>query len=416
MPNEMTTAAPRYRFALPTVEDYEPFIRAEAVARIMAKAERLRDLHVVNINSTYYGGGVAEMLSPLSLLMNATGIKAGWRTVQGRPDFFSVTKKLHNALQGGHINLTDQKQRIFEEVAFENAQRLHLDHDVVVIHDPQPLPLIRYYRKKAPWIWRCHLDLSQPDPETWRYIASFVDSYDAVILSLPDYAQTIGPPQLFFAPAIDPFSAKNKELEEKEINERLAHYEIPQDLPLVVQISRFDSWKDPKGVIEAAKLVMKETPCTLVLLGNVATDDPEGQEVFEAIHRSSGERIIVLSCQDSALVNALQRRAAVVVQKSLREGFGLTVTEAMWKARPVVGGDAGGIRLQIEDGVTGFLVSSVQQTADRIIQLLRDPRLGREMGQKARESVRQRYLMPRLMEQYFDLFASFEARFQVRKT
>jgi len=235
-------------------------------------------------------------------------------------------------------------------------------------------------------------------------------------LSLPDYARTIGPPQLFFAPAIDPFSLKNKELDDHEIDERLAHYGIPQDLPLVVQISRFDSWKDPKGVVEAVQMVMKETPCTLVLLGNVATDDPEGQEVFESIHRSSGERIIVLSCQDSALVNALQRRAAVVVQKSLREGFGLTVTEAMWKGRPVVGGDAGGIRHQIDDGVNGFLVSSVQQTADRIIQLLRDPGLGRQMGQKAHESVRQRYLMPRLMEQYLDLFASFEARFQVRTT
>jgi hypothetical protein len=270
-----------------------------------------------------------------------------------------VTKKIHNALQGGGINLTDQKMRIFEEVAYENAQRLHLDHDVVVVHDPQPLPLIRHYRKKAPWIWRCHLDLSEPDPDMWRYIASFVESYDAVILSLPDYGRSIGPPQLFFAPAIDPFSLKNKELDEHEIDERIAHYGIPQDVPLVVQISRFDSWKDPKGVVEAAKIVMKETPCTLVLLGNVATDDPEGQTVFESIQQSANERIIVLSCQDTALVNALQRRAAVVVQKSLREGFGLTVTEAMWKGRPVVGGDAGGIRHQIDDGVNGFLVSTV---------------------------------------------------------
>jgi trehalose synthase len=416
MPNELAEGASPYRFDLPTVEGYQAYIGAEAVARIMAKAEWLHDLHVVNINSTYYGGGVAEMLSPLTLLMNSAGIKTGWRTVQGKPDFFSVTKKIHNALQGGGINLTDQKMRIFEEVAYENAQRLHLDHDVVVVHDPQPLPLIQHYRKKAPWIWRCHLDLSEPDPDMWRYIASFVESYDAVILSLPDYGRSIGPPQLFFAPAIDPFSLKNKELDEHEIDERIAHYGIPQDVPLVVQISRFDSWKDPKGVVEAAKIVMKETPCTLVLLGNVATDDPEGQTVFESIQQSANERIIVLSCQDTALVNALQRRAAVVVQKSLREGFGLTVTEAMWKGRPVVGGDAGGIRHQIDDGVNGFLVSSVQQAADRIMQLLRDPGLGRRLGEKARERVRQHFLMPRLMEQYLDLFAAFEARFQVRKT
>jgi trehalose synthase len=411
----MEQVASRYRFDLPRLEDYEPHIGAKALDRILAKAERLSDLHVVNINSTYYGGGVAEMLSPLTLLMNAAGIKTGWRTVQGRPDFFSVTKKIHNALQGARINLTEQKMRIFEEVAYENSQRLHLDHDIVVIHDPQPLPLIRHYRKKAPWIWRCHLDLSQPDLELWRYVASFVEHYDAVILSLPDYAQPITPPQLFFAPAIDPFSLKNKVLDEHEIDERLDHYGIPRDLPLVVQISRFDRWKDPEGVIQAARLAMKQTPCTLVLLGNVATDDPEGQTVFEAIQQACDERIIVLSCQDSALVNALQRRAAVVVQKSLREGFGLTVTEAMWKGRPVVGGNAGGIRHQIDDGETGFLVSSVQQAADRIIQLLRDPDLGRRLGEKARESVRQRFLMPRLMEQYLDLFASFEARFQVKQ-
>ncbi len=407
----MTDKTPAAPFDLPRVEAYAPYVGAEAVDRIGAKADRLRDLHVVNVNSTYYGGGVAEILSSLTLLMNGAGIKTGWRVIQGKPDFFSVTKKFHNALQGAPVNLSDQKKRLYEEVVYENAQRMHFDHDVVVVHDPQPLPLIRHYRKKSPWVWRCHLDLQAPNPELWRYLTEFVEGYDAVIFSLPEYARDLSPPQRFFAPAIDLFSLKNKELDAAAIDERLAHYGIPDDLPLVVQVSRFDRWKDPKGVIEAARLAMLETPFTLVLLGNVATDDPEGQEIFESIQQARSERILILSCQDSALVNALQRRAAVVLQKSLREGFGLTVAEAMWKGTPVIGGNVGGIRHQIDDGVNGFLVTTVQETAARIVQLLQDPELGREMGAKARETVRQQFLMPRLMEQYLDLFGSFRASY-----
>lgn len=401
-------------FELPKVEAYGPYIGAESVDRILAKAARLQDLHIVNVNSTYYGGGVAEILSALTLLMNGAGIKTGWRVIQGRPDFFSVTKKFHNALQGAPINLSDQKMRLYEEVVYENAQRMHFDHDVVVVHDPQPLPLIRHFRKKSPWVWRCHLDLNAPNPALWRYLSGFIEDYDAVISSLPEYARDVSPPQLFFAPAIDPFSLKNKDLSEAEVDERLNHYGIPDDLPLVAQISRFDHWKDPGGVIEAARLAMRETPFTLVLLGNVATDDPEGQEIFETIQQSSSERILILSCQDSALVNALQRRAAVVLQKSLREGFGLTVTEAMWKGTPVIGGNVGGIRHQIEDGVNGFLVDSIEDTAQRIVQVLQDPALGKTMGGKGRETVRQRFLMPRLMEQYLDLFGAFTASFRLR--
>jgi trehalose synthase len=232
-------------FKLISVEDYEPLVGAETVERILKTAERLRDLHVVNINSTYYGGGVAELLSSLTLLMNAAGIKTGWRVIQGRPDFFSITKKMHNALQGAEINLTDLKVQIFEEVAYENAARMHLDHDVVIVHDPQPLPLIRHFRKKAPWVWRCHVDLSRPNPDLWAYLAPLVERYDAVVLSSPEYAQNLITPQRFIMPAINPFSTTNKDLSEAEIADRLAHYDIPTDLPLVVQVSRFDKWKEP---------------------------------------------------------------------------------------------------------------------------------------------------------------------------
>ncbi|HYE13226.1 MAG TPA: glycosyltransferase, partial [Pyrinomonadaceae bacterium] len=397
-----------------TVEDYEQFVGAEAVERILAKAEPLRDMHVVHVNSTYQGGGVAEILLSMTLLMNNMGVRTGWRIIHGPPDFYGVTKKMHNALQGGEIELTEQKKQIYEEVVYENALRNHLRHDLVVIHDPQPLQLIRHYKKRGPWVWRCHVDLSSPNPELWEYMAPFVERYDAVILSIPEYRQRLRAPQLFFMPAIDPFTIKNRELSEEEIDERLDYYGIPRDLPLVVQVSRFDRWKDPQGVIRAFKLARKEVGATLVLLGNAATDDPEGEEVYNSLLGSREERIIILSREDTALVNALQRRAAVVLQKSLREGFGLTVAEAMWKGTPVIGGNVGGIRHQIEDGVNGFLVSSVEEAAARIVQLLKDEGLRARMGRQARETVRKKFLLTRYLEQHLGLYNSFEATYRLR--
>ena len=399
---------------LTTIYDYVPLVGGETVERIAKRAEELRDRHIVHISSTYYGGGVAELLSSLTLLINASGIKTGWRVIQGRPDFFSVTKKMHNALQGGEINLTEQKKEIYEEVVFENAMRMHLDHDLVIVHDPQPLPLIRHFPKKAPWIWRCHVDLSCPNPDLWAYLAPFIESYDAVVMSLPEYAQKLNVPQRFIMPAIDPFSTTNKELSPDEIDERLTHYEIPTDLPLVVQISRFDKWKDPQGVVEAFQIARKQVDCTLVLVGNVATDDPEGHEVFASLCECGEERIRILSVQDSALVNALQRRATVVLQKSLREGFGLTVAEAMWKGTPVIGGRAGGIKHQIEDGENGFLVDSVEQAAERIVQVIKNLILRERLGERAKESVRRRFLMPRLLEDWLGLITSFETTFRLK--
>ncbi len=401
------------RRKLVQIEEYEQFVGAEIIERIKNKSKSLQDLHVTNINSTYYGGGVAQLLSSLTLLMNSLGIKTGWRAIHGPPDFFSITKKMHNALQGGRINLTNMKMDIYEEVVYENSIRNHLDHDIIIVHDPQPLPIIEYYRKKTPWIWRCHLDLSNPDPELWKYLTPFIEKYDAVILSRRDYKQNLDTPQLFFMPAIDPFSITNKPLSEHEIDERLSHYKIPTDLPLVTQISRFDRWKDPEGVIKAFKLARKEVECTLVLLGNVAVDDPEGEEVYKSLLDSREERIVILSRQDGALVNALQRRSAVVLQKSIREGFGLTVSEAMWKGTPVIGGNVGGIRDQIEDGVNGFLVSSIEETANRIVKLVRNNELKEQMGEKARETVRRNFLLTRYLEQYLDLFNSFHPVFKL---
>ena len=401
--------------AIHTIDDYEPFIGKEAVRRIKAKARPLHDLHVMHMNSTYYGGGVSQILASLTLLMNSLGIETGWRVVHGPPDFFSVTKKFHNALQGAEINLTDRKKEIYERVVYENAVRNHLDHDVVFVHDPQPLPLITHYRKKSPWVWRCHLDLTAPNREVWNYLVPFIEKYDAIVLSCGEYRLDLKRPQVFFTPGIDPFSIVNRELSESAIDERLEHYGFPTDLPLVVQISRFDHWKDPVGVIKAFEMARKEEECTLVLVGNVATDDPEGAEVYRSLLAHRSERVIVMSVQDGALVNALQRRAAVVLQKSLREGFGLTVSEAMWKGAAVIGGNVGGIRYQIRDGETGFLVSSVDEAAKRIVQLLRDPDLRKQLGHAARERVRENFLITRTVEQYLDLIASFEPEFRLKQ-
>lgn len=397
-----------------TVEDYKQFVGPEKIEQLYQKSSRLQDLHVVNINSTYYGGGVAELLSSLCILFNDLGIKTGWRIIQGSPDFFSITKKMHNALQGDEINLSDRKKEIYESVIQENAVRNHLDHDMVIIHDPQPLPMIEHYRKRGPWTWRCHIDITNRNKELWEYLKQYIEKYDAVILTLEEYKQDLRTPQLFFEPAIDPFSIKNKDLTEKEMDERFEHHKIPNDLPIIAQVSRFDRWKDPEGVIRAFREARKEVPATLVLLGNVATDDPEGNEVYESLLDCQEERIIILSQQDSALVNAIQRRAAVIVQKSLREGFGLTVAEAMWKGTPVIGGNVGGIRRQIKDGENGFLVSSVEETTERMVQLIKDENLRREMGRKARKSVEQKYLLVHYLEKYLDLFGSFSTNFSIQ--
>jgi trehalose synthase len=312
-------------------------------------------------------------------------------------------------LQGESVDLSAAEKAIY---VFENATRLHIeDCDAVIVHDPQPLPLVNHFGElDVPWIWQCHIDLSCPNPTVWNYLRGFIERYDMAIFSLSDYAQDLAVDQRFITPALNPFSPKNREMSDDEINECLAHYRVPNDRPLVVQVSRFDRWKDPVGVIEAFRQAREEVDCTLVLLGNNAIDDPEGSVILETIQSSVDERIIVLTVDDPNLVNALQRRAHVVLQKSTREGFGLTVTEAMWKGAAVVGGNVGGIRLQIKDGENGFLVDSVDQAAQRIVQILKDARLRERLGSRARETVRENYLLSRLVEDWIDLLSPFDQR------
>ncbi|MGE5149230.1 MAG: glycosyltransferase [Rhodospirillaceae bacterium] len=391
-----------------SIDQYEPLIGAAAADRIANKARRLGQAHVIHVNSTFYGGGVAEILTPLTLMMNALGIATGWRQIQGTPAFFDCTKKFHNALQGEKVAISAAEKAVYEQVVFENATRLHLDGcDAVVIHDPQPLPLVtNFASRRMPWFWQCHIDVSTPDLAAWNYLRTFVERHDAALFSLPEYAKDLSVEQRFVAPAINPFSAKNRELSRQEISECLVRHRIPTDRPLVTQISRFDRWKDPLGVIEACRLARQEVDCTLVLLGNAATDDPEGKVVLETILNSADERVIVITVDDPVLVNALQRASAVVLQKSTREGFGLTVTEAMWKGAVVIGGDVGGIRRQITDGESGFLVRTPAEAAERIVQVLRDPDIRHRLGSRAQQTVRENFLMSRLVEDWLDLLAA----------
>jgi trehalose synthase len=377
----------------------------------MQKADRVRTMRVAHVSSTFYGGGVTEILTPLTLMMNAIGIETEWHLIQGTPGFFTSTKKLHNALQGDHLEFSDEDRAIYEEVIFENATRLHLEEcDLVVVHDPQPLPLIRHFaNREIPWLWQCHIDLSSPFEPVWNYLRQFLSGYDAAIFSLPEYVkQDLGIDQRVIAPSIDPFSAKNVELSDSEILQSLSRHGIPTDRPVITQISRFDRWKDPLGVIEAFGKARKQVDCTLVLLGNNATDDPEGELVLETVRSAADDTVLVITVEDPVLVNALQRHAAVVLQKSIREGFGLTVTEAMWKGAAVIGGNVGGIRRQIDNGKNGLLVASVDEAAERIVQLLLDRSLRRQLGNRAKEKVRETFLLSRLLEDWLDLLARYE--------
>ena len=393
-----------------SLEHYESLIGAAATERVQRQIERIRTMHVAHVSSTFYGGGVTELLTPLTLMMNATEIETDWHLIQGTPGFFGCTKKLHNTLQGQQLDFSDAEKTIYEQVVFENATRLHLeDCDAIIVHDPQPLPLITHFADRdMPWLWQCHVDLSSPYAPAWSYLRQFIEQYNAAIFSLPEYGQDLRIDQQFVTPAIDPFSAKNREMSDREVREFLSNYKIPTDRPLVTQISRFDRWKDPMGVIEAFRKARKQVDCTLVLVGNNASDDPEGGKILETIESVADEGIIVLAVDDPTLVNALQRAAAVVLQKSTREGFGLTVTEAMWKGAAVIGGDVGGIRHQIKDKWNGFLVSTPDQAAARMVELLKDPGLRKQIGSRAKESVRQNFLMSRLLEDWLDLLSKYE--------
>ncbi len=396
------------------LEDYRGIVPDEILADLHKRASRLYDRHVVHVNSTAQGGGVAEMLYALIPLMNDAGVDAGWRVLVGGPDFFNVTKAFHNGLQSEPIDLSEQKKRLYIQVNEAFSQYTHIrHHDAIIIHDPQPLPIIKFYKKRQPWIWRCHIDLSDPDPKLWEFLQGYILRYDLMIVSHERYLRPELPiEQRIVNPAIDPLSQKNIELPERTIAKYLKRHRIPLDKPLITQVSRFDKWKDPLGVVEVFKHVREKVDCRLVLAGNMATDDPEGFGIFEKVRRKAGalidrgDVILMIGATDIE-INALQRVSSVVLQKSLREGFGLTVSEAMWKGTPVVASAVGGIPLQVIDGETGFLVdpTDVAGCADRIVEILTNESLARELATRGREHVRENFLVTRLLGHYLALLA-----------
>lgn len=388
------------------LEDYRGIVSDEVLADLHRRASRLLGKHVVHMNSTAYGGGVAEILYSLVPLMNDAGLEAGWRVLVGDADFFNVTKAFHNGIQGARIELTAEMKDTYVETNAAFSQYTHVQrHDAVIIHDPQPLPIIRYYGKSQPWVWRCHIDLSNPDPALWHFLKGFILRYDLVVVSHESYMRPDLPiEQRIVHPAIDPLGHKNCDLTDEQIAQSLKRFDVPTDKPFVLQVSRFDRWKDPVGVVEVFKRVKERVGCRLVLAGNMATDDPEGADVLAETRVAAGDLIesgdvlFILGARDTE-INALQRVASVVMQKSTREGFGLTVSEALWKGTPVVAGAVGGIPLQVSQGVGGFLVDPTDYdgAADKVVFLLENPDEAAEIGRLGKEHVRENFLTTRLL-------------------
>ena len=382
------------------LEDYQEVAGSGVIEELRILADCVRGRRKQHINSTPVGGGVAELLTRLIPLLRELGVDATWDFIKGNQEFFNATKAFHNALHGKNEEITGQMLEVFRDTTEMNVREVNIAGDVIVVHDPQPAGLIERKRETGRWwVWRCHIDVSAPQAEAWNFLKSWIEQYDAAVFSMPDFAQQLPIPQFRIAPSIDPLSDKNKPLDKSVVLRTLEKYHLDPGRPILTQISRFDRLKDPLGVIAAYRLVKKAHKCQLVLAGGGASDDPEGEavlnEVLEAADGDPDIHVLLLPPFSDLEINALVRGSSVVVQKSVREGFGLTVSEALWKRKPVVGGAVGGIKMQVVDGVTGFLVHSPEGAATRISQLLRDRKLRERMGENGHQHVKQNFLMTR---------------------
>jgi trehalose synthase len=399
------------------LSDYASIVGRPLVDEILARAEALRGKRVLHVSATAFGGGVSEILYTLVPLMVDVGVECEWHVIYGREEFFNATKVMHNALQGSEQDLTDEQWATWLEYNEINARELSEDWDVVIVHDPQPAALASLVGGKSRhWVWRCHIDLSTPNESTLDRLLPYLEPYPAAVFHMPQYVpEGMNGRAHIVPPAIDPLAPKNMAFSPEDAVYICDQFGIDVDRPLLCQVSRFDPWKDPLGVIDAYRIVKEQMPeIQLALVGSMATDDPEGWDFFNATisHADGDPDIHILNNLNNVgaiEVNAFQSHCDVVIQKSTREGFGLTVTEAIWKARPFIGGDVGGIPLQVSDGETGFLVSSVEECAERALEILRDPGLGKRLGRAGKESVRRRFLMPRLLRDWLALFETLGA-------
>ncbi|MFQ5865771.1 MAG: glycosyltransferase [bacterium] len=404
----------KVKLAQKSLNDYRPIIGDERFEEIQQLAKALKGARVVHINSTAYGGGVAEILQALVPLMCDVGVQAEWQVIEGTDEFFNVTKASHNGLQGMNLPLTEEMKTIWRRHNQMNAKNFEAGYDYIVVHDPQPAGLLHYHGHEGGthWIWRCHIDTSNPNPSYWEFYAPFINEYDCAIFTMEQY---VGPAVDFenittIPPSIDPLTPKNTPIPEKKAKQVVAKFGIDLRRPLVTQVSRFDPWKDPLGVIDAYRIVRKELPeLQLALVGSMATDDPEGWSYLDKTSRHAGEDYDIHILHNFHGVGAyevgcFQTASDLIIQKSTREGFGLVVTEALWKRKPVIGGNTGGIPLQIIDGKTGFLVDTVQACAEKILYLLQRPEKVQEMGKTAREHVLDNFLITRHLKDYLELF------------
>ena len=390
------------------LEKYIEIVGQSVIDDLKIAAEKLRGKIVQHINSTAVGGGVAEILTRMVPLLRELGVDTRWDLIKGGDQFFNVTKKFHNVLHGKNEEITKQDFEIFLKTSAMNIEEVNTYGDIVFVHDPQPIALVNKKRKNK-WLWRCHIDVSSPHRKVWEFLMQFIGKYDAAVFSAPSFSQNIGIRQFLIAPSIDPLSDKNKELPGKVIDEVLQKYQIPQDKPIITQISRFDRLKDPLGVIEAYLMVKKYIDCRLVLAGGGAADDPEGMQVYnEVMEKASGhcDIHVLLMKQNDIEINALQRASTIIVQKSLKEGFGLTVAEALWKAKPVVASHVGGIPLQVTHKYSGLLCRSVEGCAFSLKQLLSSDRYARSLGIQGKEHIRNNFLITRHIRDYLLTFLS----------
>jgi trehalose synthase len=394
---------------------YERSAGAEAVAQLRELAAPLEGARVLHVNATPYGGGVAEILRSEVPLLRNLGVLADWKLITGDQTFFSVTKAIHNGLQGAPRDLTSAEQETYLTHSTRNAQLLEEEYDLVVVHDPQPLPLLRLHGKGAArWVWRCHIDTSEPNPQIWNFLRPYLEGYDATVFTLGSFVPYDVPVERveIIPPAIDPESPKNFELDPRVASRLLRWIGVEAERPLVTQVSRFDPWKDPLGVIEAYRLIKPEVPgLQLALAGSMALDDPEGWEIYRKIREAAKNDVQIhlftnLTGVGNVEVNAFQRLSDLVIQKSIREGFGLVVSETLWKETPIVAGRAGGIPLQVRGGVGGFLVDSVEECAEKTLWTLQHPEEAKEFGVKGRKLVGERFLLTRLIADDLRLYGS----------